>query len=64
VALLWLLARQRVAQLGYILTMLNVTYYGMIWQRTDDLATPAAAAFMAGATELYFAHRALRKNVQ
>ncbi len=61
-ALLWLLARQRVAQLGYILTMLNVTYYGMIWQHTGDLATPAAAAFMAGATEMYFAHKVLREE--
>jgi hypothetical protein len=58
VALLWLLSRKRVAQLGYILTCLTVTYMGMIWQQSEDLATPAVALFMMAATELFFAHRA------
>jgi hypothetical protein len=54
VVVAWLVSKRRVAQLACILTSLNVAYYGLIWQYTNDLTTPAVAAFMHAAAEAWF----------
>lgn len=59
VALVWVLMRKKVAQLAYVLTALNVTYFGMIWQSTGDLTTPAVCALLHNAVEFLYVHREL-----
>jgi hypothetical protein len=54
VTTVWLLQRFQVSRLGFVLTSLNTAYYFVMWQSTDDLATPAAAALLHCAVECYF----------
>lgn len=62
VAVLWMCSRRQVAKLGYVLTALNVTYFGALWQYTGDLATPATAALLQWALELYYVDREVNKR--
>ncbi|KXZ52107.1 hypothetical protein GPECTOR_10g1130 [Gonium pectorale] len=62
VSILWLLTRRRAARLAYVLTALNVSYFGIIWHHTNDLGAPVTAALLATLAELllikHLPHRA------
>ncbi|GLI70251.1 hypothetical protein VaNZ11_015098 [Volvox africanus] len=53
VSILWLMTRRKAARLAYVLTALNVVYFGIIWHQTRDLGTPVVAAMLATLTELF-----------
>lgn len=54
VAAVWLLERFQVSRLGFVLSSLNVCYLYMIWMATLDLTTPAAAALLHFAAEVFY----------
>ena len=65
VAVVWVMTRRQVAQLGYILTSLNVAYFGLLWMYTDDMTTPMVAAMLHAGTEFWFVaaeHKAAKKR--
>jgi hypothetical protein len=53
VSILWLMTRRKAARLAYVLTALDVCYFGIIWHQTRDLGTPVVAALLATLTELF-----------
>jgi hypothetical protein len=65
VAVVWVMTRRQVAQLGYILTSLNVAYFGLLWMYTNDMTTPMVAAMLHAGTEFWFVaaeHEAAKKK--
>lgn len=61
-AIVWLLMKKKTTQLGFMLTALNITYYGLIWQETGDLATPAVTAMILTLVEFWFVQRATSRS--
>ncbi|GIL59726.1 hypothetical protein Vafri_14451 [Volvox africanus] len=62
VSILWLMTRRKAARLAYVLTALNVVYFGIIWHQTRDLSTPVVAALLATLTELFLIKHFPRKK--
>ena len=59
VASQWLQQRQQACLVVAVLTACEVSFLGLLWRMTDDMAAPLAAAMMLTAVEYAFVKKTL-----
>lgn len=52
VSAVYLMERTQVAELAFVFTALNISYYAFSWHMTHDLAAPLTCALVAGGAEM------------